>query len=142
MSLYNIGGVRAELHPFNLDSATMETNEDFARHAVLGGRKPFESVGHGDAAIQLRGVIFPRFSGGLAEFGLLETLQSAAQSILVTRGNDKLGWFVIPKLRREDKFLDQTGVGQKITIQIELLKTDRPSFGSAVGLLTQLFGYV
>ena len=142
MALFNIGGVRAELHPFNLDRAQHETNEDFAKHPVLGARQTFESVGHGDETLQLRGTLFPRKIGGMAEIALLTSLQQSAQAVLVTRGNENLGWFHIMRIGRDHSFLDAQGMGQKVAIRIDLELTDRPSSIDGVGdLLVRLFGY-
>ena len=142
MALFNIGGVRAELHPFNIDRAEHETNEDFARHPVIGARQTFESVGHGAEKLEFRGVLFPRRIGGLAELELLQMIQSSAMAILVTRGTTVMGWFHILSVKRNDRWLDAEGTGQKVEIQIALEKTDAPSYGQAANLVTRLFGYV
>lgn len=143
MALYIIGGVRLELHPLNVSDVDHDREADYAKHAVVGGRKPYENVGIGEEKLRLQGKIFPRAIGGRTEFALLVGLQEDGQAVLVTRGNEKLGWYRIARLNERHKHLSEDGVGRVVDVRIEIERDERPVGSNGAGsLLTRLFGYV
>ncbi len=141
MALYIIGGVRCELHPFNIDNATDDSEMPFARHEILGGRTSHEKVAQHERKLRLQGKIFPRRIGGEAELALLESLHAAGDAVFVTRGNASLGWYRLIRISRNHQFVDERGIGRKVDLRIEMELSDRPGPASAAGMLTRLFGY-
>ena len=141
MSLFVIGGVRCELHPFNVDGVSDESEMPFARHQILGGRTAHERVALHDRRLRLEGKIFPRRIGGEAELELLESLHAEGQAVMVTRGQSKLGWYVLTKIDRKHVRLDERGVGRRVDIRIEMELSQPPTSSQGAGILTRLFGY-
>jgi hypothetical protein len=142
MDLFNIGGVRCALTPFNVDSANRDGAADFAKHPIIGARESYEFMGVGVEKLSLSGKLFPRLLGGEAELELLHSLREAGDPVMVTRGNEKLGWFHIMSLSDRHSYLSARGVGNKIEFRIELEKCDKPSSATGASLLVRLFGYV
>lgn len=142
MSLFMIGGVRCQLHPFNVNKLSEELEMPFARHEVLGGRTAHEKTGLHEEKLQLQGKIFPRRIGGKAEYDMLKGLLADGSAVLVTQGQTSRGWYVITRLSGQHEHLHADGVGQKMEIRIELELSQQPSSASAAGLVTRLFGYV
>jgi phage protein U len=145
MALYNIGGVRCQLRPFNVDQADDESEMPFARHKILGARTSHEKTAEVERKLSLEGSIFPRRAelDGRPELSLLESIQAAGQPILVLRGNSKLGWFVITRLRQEHSYLDPDGYGRKVRVSIDLEATQKSGNRSvAADIVTRLTGYV
>lgn len=146
MPLYNIGGVRCELRPFNVDEADDDSDMPFAKHRVLGGRTSHEKTAEYDRSLSLQGSIFPRKKelDGRPELALLEGIHAAGGPVLVLRGNEKLGWFVITRLRRAHTHLDGQGYGRKVRIRIEMEATQKPigAANVAIDFLTRITSYV
>lgn len=145
MALYIIGGVRCELAPFNIDEADDESEMRHARHEVLGGTVSHEVTAQADRKLDLEGSIFPRQPqlDGRPELELLEGILADGSPILVTRGNTSLGWFVLTKLRKNHRYLDGSGVGRKVRVQISLERTQASRARSAaVDIFSRLTGYI
>lgn len=143
MAMYVIGGVRCQLHPFNVDEAERVLTPVLARHEVMGTVTQHEKTGEPDEKLRLSGKIFPRRFGGEAELATLKSLASTSQPIMVTQGNSVAGWYVIGRIKDKGRFLDRRGVGRMIDIDIELERTASPTFNQAnvVDLAARLFTY-
>lgn len=141
MALFIIGGVACELHPFNVNRVSDESEMPFARHRPIGDRTVHEKMALHDRTLELRGNIYPRKIGGEKELALIRGLHEAGKAVLIIRGKEKLGWYVIPSLRCNHTYLDERGVGRKVDIEIKLELAKKPDVASAQNILVEIYGY-
>lgn len=125
----------------NVEQYTREVAEDFARKDVVGARKPFESVGHGDETLSFTGKLFPERLGGGGAFDALMTMMQTASPQLIVRGDGRVfGFYLITNLREQGSYLDGRGVPRMLEVEIKCERCDAPSATSALASLLSLFG--
>lgn len=138
--LMQLGTVTFEVWPLNMDEYERETGFDYVAKDVMGGRRPRESMGEGDEAMELSGRLFPDHFGGLSNMEELHVLRSSGTAQILVRGDGKsLGWFTIDKIRERSTFIDKKGVGRVITFSVSLSRSDPPSADSYFRTLMRIF---
>lgn len=125
--LYSWGTIQFEVSPLNVHESDHVTGTDWARKEIAGAGVYREWVGEGDEEIVLRGRIFPQKLGGLSELEMLESFRRAGQAEQLMRGDGQpMGWFVLERLARTHRFLDQSGVGQVIQFEATFMRCPVP----------------
>jgi phage protein U len=136
--LFQLGTLTVEVLPFNVHEVTLDAGADFAAKDVIGALKPREFTGEGDSTLKLTGRVFPERFGGLDELGLLEQMRLSGEPQILVRGDGmNRGWWLVTKYSLKETYLDATGVGRVIDVDIELTKA--PGAGAPAGLLTTLY---
>jgi len=146
--LFRVGLLELDTFPFELGGSERDHEADYARHAVIGIRKPFEAVGPGDDTVTLRGQLMPFHIGGLSELALAHQLVDRQDPLFCMRGDGGwTGWYHLTRVGEKHDTIGPGGVGFVATYTLKLERCDRP--GSDVGgrlmsslssLVSSLFG--
>jgi uncharacterized protein len=137
--LFQLGPLQVN-QTFNAHETAHEYGGDYAAKNVIGTRKPREFVGVGDETFNLTGTIFPAKLGGLDELGLLQAMVEAGEPQILVRGDGtNLGWYTVDKGTEKSKFIDSSGVGRVIDVEIKLTRVDAPSAENFTSFLIGLF---
>lgn len=139
--LYQLGALKIDVTPFNVDGVKVDTNADHVDKPVLGAAPPTEFVGEGVYTMRLTGALFPAAIGGLDELDLLHDMRASGTPQPVTRGDGRfLGWFAITSVGEAHHHIGTNGIGAKVQVSIRLKRSGKPSvfdmFAILVGLLT------
>lgn len=136
--LMQLGSVVFDVVRFNTHEHSRSSEAGFAEKSVLGKRPPLEYVGDGPETISIRGKIYPRKLGGLEGLAALEAARASGAAQFLMRGDGTpLGFFVIESVNESSHHLWKNGVGQKITFDISLKRSDAPS---PMGYFASIFG--
>lgn len=109
----------------------------YAEKPVLGARPPLEWIGEGGKSINLRVKLHPRKFGGLWAYEALEAIRIAGAPVFLMAGSGvPMGWVVIEKLSDRHTYLDATGTGQVVEVDISLKADGPPSAGSYFSIMT------
>jgi hypothetical protein len=139
--LMMIGPVLFKVAPFNATEYSHEHGGQFAEKPVLGARSPLEWTGKAAETWSIRANLFPERFGGQSNLVTLGLLASAGLPQYMARGDGSLmGWVVIEKVRERSTFLDASGVGKVIDVDIDLRRSQPPSAASYFGALSSVFG--
>jgi phage protein U len=138
--LYQLGVLSIKVHPFNVNKVQGDASTDYVPKPVLGAEPPMEYVGEGANTWRLSGDLFPKVIGGLNELQLLHSMRSSGRPQFLLRGDGTpLGWVVIEKVSTREEHLGGDGVGQKISVDIEVRRAGRPSRLALFTILLGLF---
>src|SRR5262245_44427786 len=98
--LAQIGSVQFEIWPTNIHEHSHDGKADFAEKAVMGRRPPLEFVGEGPDNRTVKGKLFPKKFGGLADLSALheQRLSGKPQPFMLGDGTAQ-GWYVIESVR-------------------------------------------
>ena len=137
--LFQLGALQIN-QTFNAHETAHKYGADFVAKNVIGTRKPREYVGIGDDSISLTGTLFPLKIGGLSELDMLQAMTEQGQPQILVRGDGtNLGWYVVDKVSEKSKYLDSSGIGRVIDIEIELNRVDAPNAESFAFFALGLF---
>lgn len=138
--LLSIGPLVFDIAPFNATEIGHQAAEDFARHDVIGARRPHEHVGPGDEGWTISARLFPEKFGGLSSLQVLHGLRSGAVPQSMVRGDGAvLGFVVVTQVRETSTYLDPAGVGRMIEVEITVEATAAPAASSLFEQLFSLF---
>ncbi len=138
--LYQLGVLSIKVQPFNVNKVQSDAFTDYVAKPVLGVEPPMEYVGEGAHTWRLSGDLFPKVIGGLSELSLLHAMRESGRPQFLLRGDGTpLGWVVIEKVGAREAHLGGDGVGQKITVDIELRRAGRPNRLSLFSILLGIF---
>lgn len=138
--LYQLGVLSVKVQPFNVNKVQSDRSTDYVPKPVLGAEPPMEYVGEGANTWRLSGDLFPKVIGGLNELQLLQAMRESGRPQFLLRGDGTpMGWVVIEKVSTREEHLAADGVGQKITVDIEVRRAGRPSRLALFSILLGLF---
>lgn len=139
--LLMIGPVRLKVAPFNVTGYEQARETAFVSKPVLGGREPLEYVGEGPATVNVTGKLFPEKFGGLAGLEVLNMARASGIPQWLMRGDGgMMGWVVIERVTERSSYLDGSGVGRMIDVEISLKRVGPPLAASFFSALSGLFG--
>ena len=140
--LYQLGAFTFDVFPVNVDAVERQVGADYAAKDIVGAMRPREFTGEADDRVKLSGRLFPQRLGGVASIGALQALARTGEPQLLIRGDGEvLGWYLIEHVTDKHTFLDITGVGRVIELDLELAKTPlRASASGMVATVASLFG--
>lgn len=139
--LYQLGPLSIRHAPFNIDTVRETSASDFVQKPVAGAAPPNEYVGEGVGTMTLSGTLFPKKIGGLTELAILDLIRKAAFPQLLLRGDGvPMGWWRIVKVSSTSRQLARDGVGQVVSVSIDLVREPAPSGLSLFGFLARMFG--
>ena len=138
--LYLFGPLTFEVWPLNPTGTESEQGGSFATKKVMGRRPPVEFVGEAAETFMLTAALFPAKLGGLGKLEELRAIRLSGLPQYLMRGDGvPLGWFVVTKVKERGSYLSANGVGQKIDVDISLMRGDGPDDGdyysSVIGVL-------
>ncbi len=138
--LYQLGVLSIKVHPFNVSRVSSDRMTDYVAKPVLGREPPMEYVGEGANSWRLTGDLFPKVIGGLNELQLLQAMRTSGRPQFLLRGDGTpMGWVAIEKVSTLEQYLSTDGVGQKITVDIEVRRAGRPSRLALFSIVLGLF---
>lgn len=138
--LYMLGALQFEVWPLNVTKTDNEHGSDYAEKPVMGRRPPIEFVGDASEHFTITAALFPAKLGGLWTLEALRAIRHSGIPQYLMRGDGvPLGWFVVTKIKEQSSYLAATGVGQKIDVDISLLRGDGPGdadyYSTVIGVL-------
>lgn len=123
----------------NLTETEQERDVVFAKHDVVNSDPIYEPTGGDEAPFVLSGVIHPEHLGVRGDLAKLEQAQQQQIPLTLMRGTrEPLGWVIIKKLKRNDNWLNEFGVGREIKFTVHLLRVGRPGL-SMIPRIMSLF---
>lgn len=138
--LMMIGPVKFEVTPFNATDYGHSAESTFVEKPVLGARMPLEWVGEGAETWTIRAKLFPNRFGGLGDLKVLQLARASGRPQYLMRGDGSLmGWVVIESVSEQSTYLDASGVGQVIDVDISVRRCQGPSAGSFFSIFAGLF---
>lgn len=135
--LLMIGPVELSLIPFNPVGYEHSHETRYAVKPVVGGSEPLEYIGEGAETWTIQAKLFPERFGGQSGLTILELARKSGQPQYLMRGDGRLmGWVVIQNVTERSSYLDASGVGRVVEVEI----TVRRNPGPAAGLYFSIFG--
>ena len=137
--LYQLGSIAIKVAPFNVSEVSRDGATDHVAKPVIGVEEPLEHVGEGANTWVLSGQLFPRKLGGLDELEALHQMRASGKPQYLMRGDGKpFGWVVIERISDKSSYLDGRGVGQVISVTINLRRSSKPTNGSFFSIISGL----
>ena len=124
----NIVMMRLGSYSFSLERAAYQTLERKSNYRWQSldrvGAKPMaQFIGSGSDIINLAGVIFPYFKGGLGQINAMRNEASRGKPLLlISQFGDNLGKFCILEITENHTKLNQYGIAQKIDFSMRLME--------------------
>lgn len=138
--LMMIGPVRLKIAPFNVTEYSQTRETAFVAKPVLGGREPMEYVGEGPATVNVTGKLFPEKFGGLSSLEVLNAARASGIQQWLMRGDGgMMGWVIIERVTERSSYLDRSGVGKMIDVDIGLRRVGIPLAATFFSALAGLF---
>lgn len=139
--LYQFGPLSFDTFPFNVDEVSRDTASDFAKHAVIGSRKPFEHTGEGDETIRFSAQLLPLRIGGQIEMQILHGLRAAGEAHILMRGDGiVLGTYVVTAVSEGDSMLAPSGAAQIKKVSVTFERTEDLGLDMGAAALAQIIG--
>ena len=131
-----IGPALFTIAPMNAQKHSLSRKIPFAEHAVLGAEPVLEDMGPENASMKVEGVLHPEHFGGLGQLEALKIARDAATPLPVMRGDFMpMGFFVIENVEEKHDYLNQSGGGREITVEVTLKSVATPGIGAASSIL-------
>lgn len=122
-----LGNVVFDIAPMNYHDLSASMDTSHATHEVVGAPKIYEHTGEGERSIQIKGAIFPEFSGGVAELGALEAMRAKGDPQHLMLGSGfPAGWVIIDKIQQDHSFIAPGGTGREVKFTLSLKRCDIP----------------
>lgn len=133
--IMQLGPVVFEVAPVGIDETDHRYASSFAVHPVLGSMPPLEKTGVGPEGWRIRGTLMPEFcrrngiDDGLSDLAALQMMCQAGTPLFLMRGDGTpMGWVVIKDVAERSRALNKSGVGRQIHLDIDVVRTNAPSF--------------
>lgn len=137
--LFQLGALQIDTAPFNAHQTAESASADFAAHDVIGALRPQEYMGEGDDEMTISGRLFPHKFGGLDELGLLRQMLTNGEPQILVRGDGvNKGWRIITNVSVTSTYLDASGVGRVLEVEIKTKRCPRPTASQFVAILYRL----
>lgn len=131
MMLAMLGALQFELEPFNMTSHDHKTAADYASKPVVGRRPLLEFVGEGAETFTLSCKLFPERFGGLGDLSNLHEMRQSGEPQFFMRGDGvPMGFFAVTEVTEKSTYLNPTGVGRVIEVDVSIERTDPPGLDS------------
>lgn len=139
VTLAALGGVVFQIEPLNYQRLSSSMTTSFAEHSVLGAPKVYEHTGEGDRSFDIKGTVFPEFSGGMDELQALEMMRSSGQPQSLMLGSGfTAGWVLIKSIKQDHEHIGASGIGREVSFTLSLERCDTPG-GDILGDLLGQF---
>lgn len=136
-----IGPVRFRVQPLNATEYTHSHGASHVEKPVIGGRPPLEWTGDETESWSIRAVLFPETFGGESALTVLALMRKTGLPQYMMRGDGTLmGWVVITSITEKSTYLDASGVGKVIEVDLGLRRSGAPSVAGYVQGISGLFG--
>ena len=107
---------------------------------VMGTAPPLEFTGEGEETWTIRAILFPEKFGGEGSLNILSLMRKSGRPQYMMRGDGGLmGWVVIDSVNERSTYLDPSGVGRVIEVDISLRRTSAPLAEAFFSTLNQVF---
>lgn len=126
---------------FSIDSAAYQrlnrsSEYRWARQSRIGSNDALQFTGHGPETIELEGVIYPHFKGGLGQIDKMRTQASIGVPLpLVTGVGKVLGIWVVEAISEGQEVFAAQGIPHKQDFTIRMARYD----GGILSTLLSLF---
>lgn len=139
--LMMIGPVRFQIAPFALMDYQHGHETTFAEKAVIGASPGLEWTGEGAETWTIRARLFPHRFGGVGNLAVLEAARRMGRPQYMMRGDGRLmGWVVIERVSERASYLDASGVGKVIDVDISLRRVGAPPALSYFSIMAGALG--
>lgn len=136
-----IGPLRFKVAPFHLNETSHSYGATHVQKPVMGAQEPLEFTGKIGSSWSFRAGLFPRRFGGESSLMILKLMVDSGLPQYMLRGDGTLmGWVVIENVVERSSYLDASGVGQVIEVDISLRRAQAPTPAGYFSALSGLFG--
>lgn len=138
---------------FKVDTAAYQAKNRttlyrWAKQDLLTVAPALQFIGPGDDTLNIEGVIFPHFKGGLGQLESMRQEAGQGQPLLLVEGSGKvLGRWVIESVTENQSVFEKNGTPQQIEFTLEIRKADDSrnntinDLAMVIGGARQLAGY-
>ena len=138
--LMMIGPVQFKVAPFNATEYARTHTASHVAKQIMGASPAMEFTGEGEESWQIRAILFPEKFGGEGTLSILSLMRKSGAPQYMLRGDGGLmGWVVIDSVNERSSYLDPSGVGRIIEVDIALRRTTAPLAGAFFSTLSQVF---
>ena len=115
---------------FSIDGATYQrlsrsTEYRWARQARIGANDALQFTGYGPETIEIEGVIYPHFRGGLKQVDRMRTQASLGRPLTLVSGVGKvLGLWVVEGISEGQEVFASRGVPQRQDFTMRMARYD------------------
>lgn len=139
--LMMLGPVQFKVQPFNLTETTHSHGATHVEKPVIGGRQPVEFTGEDTESWSFRANLFPQKFGGESALTMLKLMSKSGLPQYMLRGDGSLmGWMAVTSVTERSSYLDASGVGKVVEVDLSLIRTGRPTATGYYEGLKSLFG--
>ena len=118
------------VYRFGLSSAAYQefTNKAeyrWVRQDALGAPPIYQYIGSGEQTITMRGVIYPRYKGGLNQIALMRAQASLGIPLYLTDGTGRVwGQWCIKEVEETRRVFEADGTPRRVEFRIVLVRYD------------------
>lgn len=139
--LMMIGPISFEVAPLSLMDHGHAHEAVFAEKAVIGAAPALEWTGEGQETWTIRARLFPERFGGIDALAALYAARRSGLPQYLMRGDGRMmGWVVIDRVNERSSYLDRSGVGKVIEIDIAVRRAQTPAATSYFSLMAGALG--
>ncbi len=119
--LVTLGPYTFQLATATYQTLVRQTRQRWARLETIGTHPQLQHVGKGEERIELDGVIYPHFRGGLRQVDELRTMQEAGVPYqFITGRGDVLGYWVVETVEEQQALPQSDGAPLRQRFRIGL----------------------
>ena len=124
--LLALGDFRFSINTCAYQQLKQTSSYNWHTQNTIGGRPIHQCTGASPETIELEGVIYPHYKGGLHQIQNMRNQANRMQPLTMVSGNgDVLGRWVIKQVEETSSNFTSNGKAQKLTFRLQLEKFDR-----------------
>lgn len=121
--MMRLGDYKFSISTAAYDNLVRTTSYRWSRQERIGREPARQFVGPGDDVLELSGVIFPRYIGGLEQLDHMRSEAGKGKPLMLEDGRGKIwGKYVIEKVREEQPVHFKGGVPRKQQFTLSIAK--------------------
>ena len=124
-TMMQLGGYQFSIDNAAYQELTRSSEYRWAAQNRIGATDALQFTGTAGDTIELRGVIYPYYKGGLGQIDSMRTQASIGWPLPLVSGRGKvLGLWVVEAVRGGESVFDQSGIARRQEFEIRLRRYD------------------
>lgn len=141
--LMMIGPVQFKVAPVNVTEYSRTHTASHVAKPVMGAKPPMEWTGEGEETWSVRAILFPQKFGGESALTILSLMRKSGIPQYMMRGDGGLmGWVVIDSISERSSYLDGSGVGRVVEVDLAMRRAASPVAAGFFAALSGVFSSI